>query len=157
MEIIQRPEQMTVIYEAHTELRRVYTDGRKVNMDDIFPSRNGFSLGHWQGDTLVVETSKLKEQVDQFAAHSDQARIVEKYRLSKDKAGRKILTAELIMTDPVFYTAPVTVTKRWQAAEPGAIMMYYECNEPDWLDFVDGLREQAAGKAPADKPVDKQE
>lgn len=148
MEIIQRPEQMTVIYEAHTELRRIYTDGRKVDLDDIFPSRNGFSLGHWEGDTLVVETSKLKEQVDQAAAHSDQAKIVERYRLSKDEQGNKILTAELTMTDPGFYTAPVTVTKRWQAAEPGALMIYYECTEPDWLDFVDGLRDKAAKDPP---------
>jgi hypothetical protein len=146
MEIIHRPEQLTVIYEAHTELRRIYTDGRKVDMADIFPSRNGFSLGHWEGDTLVVETSRLKEQVDQSAAHSEQAHMVERYRLAKDEQGNKILTAELTMTDPGFYTAPVTVTKRWQAAEPGAIMMYYECDEPDWLDFVDKLREEAAKK-----------
>jgi hypothetical protein len=152
MEIIQRPEQITVIYEAHTELRRIYTDGRKVNMDDIFPSRNGFSVGHWEGDTLVVETAKLKEQLDQAAAHSEQARIVERYNLSKDDKGTKILTAELTLTDPEFYTAPVTVTKRWQAAEPGALMIYYDCTEPDWLDFVDKLRDEAASKAPAAKP-----
>jgi hypothetical protein len=149
MEIIQRPEQITVIYEAHTELRRIYTDGRKVNMDDIFPSRNGFSLGRWEGDTLVVETSKLKEQVDQAAAHSEQARIVERYRLTKGAKGEKILEAELTMTDPVFYAAPVTVTKRWSPAEPGTFMMYYECAEPNWLDFVDKLREEAAKKPPA--------
>lgn len=149
MEIIQRPEQITVIYEAHTELRRIYTDGRKVNLNDIFPSRNGFSLGRWEGDTLVVETSKLKEQVDQAAAHSDQAHIVERYRLTKDAKGEKILEAELTMTDPLFYTAPVTVTKRWSPAEPATFMMYYECTEPNWLDFVDKLREEAAKKAPA--------
>lgn len=152
MEIIQRPEQITVIYEAHTELRRIYTDGRKVNLDDIFPSRNGFSVGHWEGDTLVVETAKLKEQLDQAAAHSEQARVVERYSLSQDDKGTRILTAELTLTDPQFYTAPVTVTKRWQAAEPGALMIYYECTEPDWLDFVDKLRDAAARKAPAAKP-----
>jgi hypothetical protein len=149
MEIIQRPEQITVIYEAHTELRRIYTGGQKFNLDDIFPSRNGFSIGRWEGDTLVVETSKLKEQVDTSAAHSEQAKIVERYRLSKDSNGNKILTAEMTMTDPGFYTAPVTVTKTWQAAEPGTFMIYYECNEPDWLDFVDKLREDAAKKKTA--------
>ena len=86
------------------------------------------------------------------AAHSDQAHIVERYSLSKDGQGRKILTAQLTLTDPVFYTAPVTVTKRWQEAEPGALMIYYECNEPDWLDFVDNLRDEAAKKQPAAKP-----
>jgi hypothetical protein len=151
MEIIQRPEQITIIYEAHTELRRIYTGGQKFNLDDIFPSRNGFSIGRWEGDTLVVETSKLKEQVDTVAPHSEQAHIVERYRMSKDESGRRILTAELTMTDPGFYTAPVTVTKTWQEADPGTFMIYYECNEPDWLDFLDKLREEAAKKKTAGK------
>jgi hypothetical protein len=148
MEIIQRPEQITVIYEAHTEIRRIYTDGRKADLGEVFPSRNGYSTGRWEGDTLVVETIALKEQVDQSAAHSDQARIVERYRLEKNDKGDKTLVAELTMTDPGFYTAPVTVTKRWSAAEKGAQMIYYDCNEPTWLDHVDGLRakKKAAAK-----------
>lgn len=144
MEIIQRPEQITIIYEAHTEVRRIYMDGRKVDPRDIVPSRNGFSVGRWEGDTLVVETTALKEAVDQSTAHSDQAHIVERYRLSKEADGRKVLTAEMTMTDPRFYTRPVVLTKRWQAAEEGAMMMHYECNEPQWLDHLDGLREAAA-------------
>lgn len=151
MEIIQRPEQITVIYEAHTELRRIYTGGQKLNLDDIFPSRNGLSIGRWEGDTLVVETAKLKEQVDTSAAHSDQAHIVERYRMSKDENGKRVLTAEMTMTDPGFYTAPVMVTKTWQEADPGTVMMYYECNEPNWLDFVDKLRDEAAKKKTASK------
>ncbi len=148
MEIIQRPEQITIIYEAHTELRRIYMDGRKVDAKDLVPSRNGFSTGRWDGDTLVVETIALKEAVDQSSAHSDQARIVEKYRLSRNPKGRRILTAELTLTDPVFYTKPVTVTKTWAEMQDGQ-MMYYECNEPAWEDHLESLRKERAGKKPA--------
>ena len=78
MEIIQRPDQITIIYEAHNEIRRVYFGNRVIPEKDRLSERNGYSTGRWEGDTLVVETSKLNEQVDQRYAHSDQARIVER-------------------------------------------------------------------------------
>ena len=148
MEIIQRPEQITIIYEAHTELRRVYLDGREVDPSDLIPTRNGFSTGRWEGDTLVVTTTSLKEAVDQRSAHSDEAEIVARYRLGEDDDGNKLLIADLTLTDPRFYTAPVTVTKTWVAAGPDVRMLPYECTEPDWDDYIDDLRREAeAGDA----------
>jgi hypothetical protein len=141
MEIIQRPEQITIIYEAHTEIRRIYIGGPKVDPNDQVPSRNGYSTGRWDGDTLVVETAFLKEQVDQAAAHSEEARIVERYRLGTSDQGEKLLTAELTLTDPRFYTQPVTVTKRWRALAGGR-MMLYECSEPEWEDHLEALRQK---------------
>jgi hypothetical protein len=147
MEWIQRPEQITVIYEAHSEIRRIYID-QKPNPKDLIPSRNGTSFGRWEGDTLVVETLGLKEAVDQSSAHSDQATIVERYRLAKDEKGRKVLTAEMTLTDPVFYTKPVSVTKKWLAVEGGKLLPY-DCTEPQWEDLLDKLRqEKAAAKKP---------
>jgi hypothetical protein len=139
---------MTVIYEAHNELRRIYIGGAKVDPGDLFATRNGYSAGRWEGDTLVVETSFLTESVDSRMAHSDQARIVERYRLSKDAAGNKVLTAEMTMTDPVFYTKPVTQTKRWSGL-PNGRMLPYECNEPAWMDHLEKLAKEAATKKPA--------
>ena len=78
MEWIQRPEQATVIYEAHNEIRRIYIDQPAPNPRDLIPSRNGTSTGRWEGDALVVETFGLKEAIDQTSAHSDQAKIVER-------------------------------------------------------------------------------
>jgi hypothetical protein len=141
MEIIQRPEQITIIYEAHTEIRRVYMDGRDIDPADLFPTRNGFSTGYWDGDTLVIETMALMEQVDQAAAHSEQARIVERYNLGRTDEGRRVITAELTMTDPVFYTEPVTVTKQWAEVQGGR-MLHYECTEPDWEAFLEQRRRQ---------------
>ena len=148
MEIIQRPEQVTVIYEAHNELRRIYTDGRDVDPADLFPTRNGYSTGYWDGDTLVVETTALKDAVDQRSPHSDAATIVERYRLAGESDdGRRLLTAELTLIDPVFYREPVTVTKTWVEAEEGVEMLTYECTEPDWEAFLEQRREQLGGGA----------
>jgi hypothetical protein len=146
MEIIQRPEQLTVIHEAHTEVRRIYIDQPRIAESDLFPTRNGYSTGHWEGDTLVVETSDLQESVDQTAAHSDVAHVVERFHLAPDAKGRKILADELTMTDPRFYTEPVTVTKTWLAAKQGSRMLDYDCNEPLWEDHLEQLAKRAAGK-----------
>jgi hypothetical protein len=145
LEIIQRPEQLTMIHEAHTELRRIYLDGRQVDPKDLFPTRNGYSTGHWDGDTLVVETSSLEESVDQSAAHSENARIVERFRVAQDAKGRKVLTDELTLTDPAFYTRPVAVTKTWVAAARDARMLDYDCTESAWQDHLEALA-KAAGK-----------
>jgi hypothetical protein len=138
MEIIQRPDQITIVYEAHNEIRRVYFGGRILQEQDRFPERNGYSTGRWEGDTLVVETTQLKEQVNQRYAHSDQASIVERYSMTEEN-GRKVLMAEMTMTDPVFYSEPVSDVKRWSVV-PNGFLMTYECNEPIWHSRLDELR-----------------
>jgi hypothetical protein len=140
MEIIQRPEQITVIYEAHNELRRIYLDGRKPDPANLFPTRNGYSTGQWEGDTLVVETIALKEAVDQESAHSEAAVIVERYRLGTDADGRRTLSAEMTLTDPAFYNGSVTATKVWVAAEKDVEMLSYECTEPQWDEYLENLQ-----------------
>ena len=145
MEIIQRPEQITIIYELYTEVRRVYLEGPPVDPRDLFATRNGHSTGRWEGDVLVVETTFLKEAVDQASPHSEEATITERYRLGVDDGGKKILTAELRLVDPRFYAAPVTVKKTWSAMEGGR-MLLYECTEPAWEEHLEQLQHQAEAR-----------
>jgi hypothetical protein len=149
MEIIQRPEQITIIYELHGEIRRVYFGDRNVPEQDRVPGRNGYSSGRWEGDVLVVETSNLVEQLDQRTTpHSDQATIIERYRIEgTDAQGRRILVAQVTMTDPKFYTEPVVLTRRW-AQVPNGHLLPYECNEEFWDDRVEKLAEKAGLKVP---------
>ena len=148
MEFIQRPEQITIIYEAHTEVRRIYMAGPKVDPADLIPSRDGYSVGRWDGDALVVETTGLKESVDQVTAHSEDARVIERYWLGKDPdSGRRLLNGEVTIIDPAFYAKPATFTRRWTTLDNGR-MMVYDCTEPAWEDHLDMLRQQAQS-APA--------
>lgn len=149
MEIIQRPEQITVIYELHGETRRIYLGDRNVAEQDRIPSRVGYSSGRWEGDVLVVETNNLVEQLDQRTTpHSEGATLVERYRLDGvDAQGRRLLVAELTMTDPAFYTEPVRLTRRW-AQVPNGHLMPYECNEEVWRDRVEGLARKAGVDLP---------
>jgi hypothetical protein len=149
MEIVQRPDQITIIYEAHTEVRRVYFGARNAPEQDRVPGRDGYSSGHWEGNTLVVETDNLVDQVDQRWAHSDAAKIVERYHLEDkpDAQGRRILVADMVMTDPNFYTAPVVAQKKW-AQVPNGRLLPYECPEETWINHLEELAKKAGVPVP---------
>ena len=142
MEIIQRPEQITVIYEAHSEIRRLYFGTKILPESDRVPSRNGYSTARWEGNTLVVETTSLKEQEDQNYPHSEQARITERYQLTSDAKGNRVLEVHWTLTDPVFYTRPLSSEKKW-TFDPKGVLLPYECNEEAWLDRLEQLKHRA--------------
>jgi hypothetical protein len=143
MEIIQRPEQLFVIYEAHNEIRRFYIDDEAQNPADFFPERNGYSTAHWEGDHLIVETSRLKTQVDSRYPHSNMAEIREEYYLDTPmEDGTRVLVAEMVMTDPMWLTEPFVSTKRWQEMGDYHVLTY-ECSEPLWLDEMERLYNEA--------------
>jgi hypothetical protein len=147
MEIVQHDDLLVVIYEAHTEVRHIYIKDRAAE-EDLFPDRNGYSVGRWEGEKLIVETTHLKEAVDQRRyPHSDEAQIIEEYALVTNDDGTKVLVANMTLNDPKFYTEPITATKRW-AFLPGVRLLPYECNEPAWEDHLDELRRQSS-EAPA--------
>ncbi|MDP3738809.1 MAG: hypothetical protein Q8R02_15550 [Hyphomonadaceae bacterium] len=145
MEILQRPEQINIVYEAHAETRRIYLGNRIIPEADRLPDRNGVSSARWEGETLVVEVTDLKEQVDQRHAHSDQARITERYHLEKDSAGGRVLVSDWTMTDP-FYTAPVKGQKKWSEV-PNGHLLPYDCPEQGWLEHLEELRNPNAPKS----------
>jgi hypothetical protein len=145
MEIVQHEDIILVVFEAHAEIRRIYlTDA--ASPEDLFPDRNGYSVGRWEGDKLIVETTHLKEAVDQNRyPHSENATIVEEYSLEVTADGTKVLTAQMTMTDPDFYTQPIRAEKKWQF-QPGVRLLPYECNEPEWEEHLEHLRQQQAGE-----------
>lgn len=141
VEFIQRPEQLTIIYETHNEVRRVFLDGRKIDPADIIPSRDGVSWGRWEGDTLVVETIGLQESIDQATAHSEDARVIERYTLLPVRDGLRRMQVEMTIEDPAFYTSPPTVKREYTQLREGR-MMDYDCPEEAWVDHLDTLRQQ---------------
>jgi len=143
MEIVQHENLILVVFEAHAEIRRIYL-GERANEGDLFPDRNGYSFGRWQGDKLIVETTHLKEAVDQGRyPHSENAKIVEEYSLVVNADGTKVLTSNMTMTDPDFYTQTITAEKKWQL-QPGVRLLPYECNEPAWEEHLERLRQGQA-------------
>jgi hypothetical protein len=143
MEIVQHDDVILVIYELHTEIRHIHLTLR-VPDEDLLPDRNGYSVGRWDGDTLIVETTHLTASVEQTRyPHSDQARIVEEYRLIEED-GNNVLTVSMTMADPAWYAEPVTAERRWSLS-PGGRLLSYECNEAAWQDHLDRLRAERDG------------
>ena len=150
MEIFQRPEQINITFEAHNEVRRVFFGSRNAPESDRIPSRSGYSEGKWEGDTLVITTNNLVDQVDQSYAHSDKAVIVERWKMEgKDAQGRRVMLVEMTMTDPKFYTEPVKITKRF-AEVPNGRILPYECTAETWYNRVDEMARKAGVPNPFD-------
>lgn len=148
IEFILRPEQLTMIYEVESETRRVYMPGHGVPPEKRLPVRQGYSEGHWEGNTLVVETTDMSDGLDQRTyPHSEEARIVERFHLVPDAKVGKILEYELTMTDPVYYTEPVHFSRKWMPLKDGHIMAY-NCTEEAWLRLLDARRKQLQAGQP---------
>lgn len=133
MEIIQNDRQVTILYESFREVRRIYMDGRDIPED--FPaSAMGYSTGHWEGSTLVVETSLLKPNfVDQAGQPvSGNAKIRERIVLSEDGQNLRSL---LTLHDPENYKMPIVRFRQWRKT-PERTMMEYDC---DSYPFYRGL------------------
>jgi len=106
--------------------RTVYLDGRKRPANQS-PSRLGYSVGRWEGETLVVETSGIAKNITAWAEHSDQLRVVERYTRSKD-GNTLLLTAT--MEDPWSLREPLVIKKIWQWAPREHITPYENCERP---------------------------
>ena len=82
MEVFQRPEQINITQEAFTQVRRIYMNQTLPKWDEVDPSFYGQSVGHWEGDTLVMETTGIKEDVRfRWTPHSGAMKVTERMRL----------------------------------------------------------------------------
>lgn len=140
IEIIQRPERTTVVFELSKPPRRVYTDSRP-HPEDPFPTKNGHSIGHWEGSTLVIDTIGIATRVGPVPS-SEATRIVERMSMELDGA----LVNEMTIYDPTIFMEPVTVDRyytRWSDEE----LLEYECTDGPWRDYLLELDEQRAMNA----------
>jgi hypothetical protein len=131
--IIQTPNLIIILYEANYGLRYIYMDGRPLPpQGEPQPFWYGYSVGHWEGDTLVVETNNLRGAEDgpsdgwldvRGSPYSEEAKFVERFR--RPSFGK--LEIDVTLTDPKSYTKPFTVriNQRFLDEEP----IEFVCNE----------------------------
>ena len=104
------PEE-TLIVNAYGETRHIYTDGRAMPAaEDMWPTVWGTSIGHWEGDTLVIETVQVQMPYTYFhgaPSLSEEAVYRERIRLEGDH-----IVTDYVIEDPVTLTAPWRVTIR---------------------------------------------
>src|SRR5512142_361042 len=118
MEVMQNKDKITFFSELNDALRRVYLDGRKPTqkiLDD--PTYAGYSTGHWEGDTLVVDTVALHENsfIEGFTPHSDAMTVHERIRFLSPG----LLEDRITVTDPKALTKPWETVKTYRRATSG--------------------------------------
>ena len=124
--ILQTPGQITILYEAFRTFREIFTDGR-AHPQDPNPAWFGYSIGHWEGDTLVVETMGLngKTWVDTGGHPStDKLRVTERWR--RRDFGH--IELETTVDDPGSYLKPWTVKYELRLM-PDTELLEYLCTE----------------------------
>jgi len=124
--IVQEPDLVVILYEAFGQFRQVYLDRRSLPKD-ANPTWLGYSVGHWDGDSLVVETTGFngKTWLDQ-AGHptTDALKVTERFH--RRDFGH--LNIQVTIDDPKAYTKPWTVTEPMQLV-PDTDLIEFVCNE----------------------------
>ena len=124
--IVQTPGLMVMMFESADAHRQIYTDGRPLPKDP-WPAWLGYSVGKWEGDTLVVETAGFNDKtwLDAFGhPHSEALRVIERYR--RRDFGH--MDVELTIDDPTMYTRPFSIKFAKQLLADSDILEFF-CNE----------------------------
>jgi hypothetical protein len=124
--IVQEPDMIVILYEAFGQFRQVFLDGRKLPTD-ANPTWLGYSVGRWDGDTFVAESTGFngKTWLDQ-AGHpaTDALHVTERY--NRRNFGHMDL--QITIDDPRAYTKPWTITEP-MVLLPDTDLIEYVCNE----------------------------
>ena len=134
--IIQTPGVILIIYEANSGLRQIFTDGRPLPDKDAEPWWYGYSVGKWEGDTLVVETRGFIDNIwldVRGSPLTSSGKVIERFR--RPNYGN--LEIEITIDDPKAYTKPWTV-KVSQRLFPDTELIEFICEDRDATHYVGG-------------------
>jgi len=129
MKIVQTPNELVILYEYQTIFRQIFTDGRALP-EDPNPTWMGYSVGHWDGDTLVVTTAGYNDRtVIDLAGHphTEALRVTERYH--RRDAGH--IDLQLTLDDPKAYTRSWTLPIEFGLVPDGELIEYVCENERD--------------------------
>jgi hypothetical protein len=124
-EILQTDKQINISQEWNEQTRRIYIDGR-THPRDYDPSYNGHSIGHWQGDELLIDTVGIREdtKIGAESHHSDAIHIVERIK----KTAPDLIRVEMTVYDPKAFMQPWVAVYRLRH-KPGMEMQEYSCED----------------------------
>jgi hypothetical protein len=159
LQIVQTPQRLYMILQPNLSNAEV----RRITLDDSAPAAApeptwfGTSRGRWNGASLVIETTGLREDSiisGQGLPHSDQLRVVERLGIVDDPRRGKVLVDDIELHDPAAYLEPLR-TRRYFVRAPQASLSEGSCVAGKWIDKLwrDRLHEHAQdARAKAGKP-----
>lgn len=129
MKIVQTPSLVVVLYEYQTIYRQIFVDGRALPADPN-PTWMGYSVGHWDGDTLVVTTAGFNDRTTLDLAghpHTDALRVTERFR----RRDRGHIDLQVTLDDPKAYTRSWTLPIELDLIPEEELIEYVCENERD--------------------------
>ena len=136
-EIVQTPKKILIVYESNYGLRTIYMDGRRLPpQGEPQPYWHGYSIGRWEGDTLVVESNNFRGaltgqpgdgwlDITRGSPYTDALRLTERFR----RVNFGTLEIEFTVDDPKAYTRPFTVRIIQEIVADGSEMIEFICHE----------------------------
>jgi len=127
LKVVHTPDLLMFLYESRTIYRQVFTDGRPLPPAGVQPTWMGYSVGRWEGDTMVVETigSNGRTWLDMRGLPGTEAlHVIERY--ARPSIGR--IDIEVTIDDPKAYTRPWKVNLQW-TLQPDTDLIESICEE----------------------------
>jgi hypothetical protein len=133
LELRQRDkDRIELRYGEWAAVRTIHMDGSKIPQN-LKPTPLGYSVGRWESDVLVIETTAVQSNIANWpdgngaATHSDQLRVIERYARSADG---KTLLLTATLEDPWSLREPIVLKKVWRWAPDQKITPYDSCERP---------------------------
>ena len=117
---LQTPKEVVMIWEQDHQVRHVYLN--QAHSPRVSPSWFGESVGHYEGDTLVVDTVGIttKTQIDNYQTpHTEQLHVIERFHMTE---GGKTLEVNVHVEDPGAFTMPWNAVQRYRRVDQGAMI-----------------------------------
>ena len=130
-DIVQTQDELVQVPEVHTFARHIYLDGRKhPDPEMLQPTVNGHAVGHWEGDTLVVDSVGFigGGGTPGGGRTSPKSHLVERFRLLD---GGKRLSVTFTWDDPGIFLKPHTYELTYYKSEPGTYAFEEYCHADD--------------------------
>jgi hypothetical protein len=133
LEIVHTPGRVLMLFEYGHTIRQIFTDGRG-HVQDAEPTWMGDSIGHWEGDTLVVDTTGVNDKTwlgYGGQPHSDALHVTERIR----RIDHDSMMIDITLDDPKAYTMPLHTQKKY-VLKPDWNIMEFVC-EDNSLNFLE--------------------
>ena len=128
-EIIQLPHKTIIVHESNYMIRTIYTDGRRLpTQGEPQPYWHGYSVGRWDGETLVVDSNNFRDGgwLDfNGSPFTDALRLTERFR----RVNFGNLHIDVTIDDPKAYTRPFTVRVEQVIVADGSELIEFICHE----------------------------
>lgn len=146
VEIYQTEDRIIMMYELYDQWRSIRING--APKPDNYPeSLMGYSVGHWEGDTLVIETTGLAP-LNPIGPNqrSASAKIVERWQFKQDPELGRLLVVDLVQDDPEVYVRPAVGHNEMKRAAADVVVGGYNCSSSLWDQHVARMEQAIAGQ-----------